>query len=493
MSELLIEIGTEELPAIPLLKELANIEKKWKDVLEDYRLVSDFKFYYTPRRLVIFHENFASKQEDSFAEFIGAPKNVAYKDGQLSAAGQSFLQKAGISENELSFKEIKGKEVLYHQKAIKGLQSQEVLGEMIHQFLKSLNFGKSMRWGTNSFEFIRAIRSIVCILDDNLVEFESYGVKSAKKTFIHRSVSYDLQEFNNAKEYFSLLEKNYIILDPLQRKERILKQFKLLESQNNIQIGEDEELLAEVIAITEYPNALLGSFEEEYLQIPSEVIITSMRENQRYFAVFNEKGLSNHFIVVSNAVCEDYSKIIHGNERVLRARLSDAMFFYQNDLQSGLNPEKLAKMTYLEGLGTMQDKSLREIKIAEVLCQMLNNDKIANISTAIKYAKADLATQMVYEFTDLQGIMGSYYAQKMGLDYEICLAIKEQYLPNSEQAPLPSTEFSSIVALANKLDTLIGLFSIGKIPSGTKDPYALRRAANGIIKIALNLNKEFDI
>ncbi|EOE6925840.1 glycine--tRNA ligase subunit beta [Campylobacter coli] len=493
MSELLIEIGTEELPAIPLLKELANIEKKWKDVLEDYRLVSDFKFYYTPRRLVIFHENFASKQEDSFAEFIGAPKNVAYKEGQLSAAGQSFLQKAGISESELSFKEIKGKEVLYHQKAIKGLQSQEVLGEMIHQFLKNLNFGKSMRWGANSFEFIRAIRSIVCILDDNLVKFESYGVKSAKKTFVHRSVSYDLQEFNNAKEYFSLLEKNHIILDPLQRKERILKQFKLLESQNNIQIGEDEELLAEVIAITEYPNALLGSFEEEYLQIPSEVIITSMRENQRYFAVFNEKGLSNHFIVVSNAVCDDYSKIIHGNERVLRARLSDAMFFYQNDLQSGLNPEKLAKMTYLEGLGTMQDKSLREIKIAEVLCQMLNNDKIANISTAIKYAKADLATQMVYEFTDLQGIMGSYYAQKMGLDYEICLAIKEQYLPNSEQAPLPSTEFSSIVALANKLDTLIGLFSIGKIPSGTKDPYALRRAANGIIKIALNLNKEFDI
>ncbi|EGB9159616.1 glycine--tRNA ligase subunit beta [Campylobacter coli] len=493
MSELLIEIGTEELPAIPLLKELANIEKKWKDVLEDYRLVSDFKFYYTPRRLVIFHENFASKQEDSFAEFIGAPKNVAYKEGQLSAAGQSFLQKAGISESELSFKEIKGKEVLYHQKAIKGLQSQEVLGEMIHQFLKNLNFGKSMRWGANSFEFIRAIRSIVCILDDNLVKFESYGVKSAKKTFVHRSVSYDLQEFNNAKEYFSLLEKNHIILDPLQRKERILKQFKLLESQNNIQIGKDEELLAEVIAITEYPNALLGSFEEEYLQIPSEVIITSMRKNQRYFAVFNEKGLSNHFIVVSNAVCDDYSKIIHGNERVLRARLSDAMFFYQNDLQSGLNPEKLAKMTYLEGLGTMQDKSLREIKIAEVLCQILNNDKIANISTAIKYAKADLATQMVYEFTDLQGIMGSYYAQKMGLDYEICLAIKEQYLPNSEQAPLPSTEFSSIVALANKLDTLIGLFSIGKIPSGTKDPYALRRAANGIIKIALNLNKEFDI
>lgn len=227
-------------------------------------MVSDFKFYYTPRRLVFFHENFADKQEDSFAEFIGAPKNVAYKDGVLTPAGQSFLQKARISENELSFKEIKGKEVLYHQKAIKGLQSQEILGEMVEKFLKSLSFGKSMRWGANSFEFIRAIRSIACILNDELVNFQSYGVKSTKKTFIHRSVSYDLQDFNNAKEYFELLEKNYIILDPIKRKEKILEQFKLIESQKNIQIGEDEELLAEVVAITEYPNALLGSFEEEF-------------------------------------------------------------------------------------------------------------------------------------------------------------------------------------------------------------------------------------
>ncbi|AXP08295.1 glycine--tRNA ligase subunit beta [Campylobacter hepaticus] len=493
MNELLIEIGTEELPAIPLLKELNNIEKKWKNILEQYHLKSDFKFYYTPRRLVFFHENFPNKQEDTFAQFIGAPKNIAYKDGVLTPAGESFLQKAQISENELEFKYIKGKEVLYHQKTIRGLSSQEILAPMINEFLKNLHFGKSMRWGAHTFEFIRAIRSIVCIFNDNLIDFESYGVKSAKKTFIHRSIAYDLQEFNTIEEYFKLLEKNFIILDPLKRKERILKQFKTLEEQNHIQIAQDEELLAEVIAITEYPNALLGSFEKTYLQIPHEVIIHSMRENQRYFAVFNEKKLSNHFIVVSNAVCKDYSKIIHGNERVLHARLSDAMFFYKNDIQNGLIPEKLNQIIYLEGLGTMQDKSLREIKIAEILCQMLKNDQIANISTAIKYSKADLTTQMVYEFTSLQGIMGSYYAQKMGLDETICLAIKEQYLPDLEQAPLPSNEFSSIVALANKFDTLMGLFSIGKIPNGTKDPYALRRAANGIIKIALNLNKEFDI
>lgn len=494
MSELLIEIGTEELPAIPLLKELPSITTKWEKILEEYRLKSEFNFYYTPRRLVFFHQNFCNKQEDSIAEFIGAPKNIAFKDGNLSVAGKAFLEKAGISENELEFKEIKGKEVLYHQKILKGKASDEILGEMIDKFLKSLNFGKSMRWGANPFEFIRAIRNIACILDDKLVEFESFGVKSSKKTFVHRSISYDCFDFKNAKEYFKLLDENCIILDPKKREEKILSEFTRLENEHKICITQDDELLAEVVAITEYPKALFGSFETEFLEIPNEVIITSMRENQRYFSVFDTKGsLSNHFIVVSNAVCKDYSKIIHGNERVLRARLSDAMFFYKNDLQNGLEPQKLDKMAYLEGLGTMKDKVQRELQIAKILCENYENTEFEDISKAILYAKADLATQMVYEFTDLQGIMGSYYAQKMGFDSKLCLAIKEQYLPNSEKSALPSTEFSSIVALANKFDTLLGLFSIGKIPSGTKDPYALRRAANGVLKIILNLGKKFDL
>ncbi|MBZ7953347.1 glycine--tRNA ligase subunit beta [Campylobacter sp. W0018] len=493
MSELLIEIGTEELPAIPLLKELPNIEKKWQNILDEYHLMSEFEFYYTPRRLVFFHKNFHQKQEDTTAEFIGAPKSIAFKEGKLTPAGEAFLEKAGIKENKLEFKEIKGKEVLYYQKTLTGKNSFEILGEMINKFLKSLNFGKSMRWGDHSFEFIRAIRNIACVLGDQLVEFEIFGVKSSKKTFVHRSVSYDFCPFQNIKEYFQILENNFIILDPKKREEKILNEFKELEIKHNITISEDKELLAEVVAITEYPKALFGSFDKAFLEIPNEVIITSMRENQRYFAVFNNNKLSNHFIVVSNAVCEDYSKIIHGNERVLRARLSDAMFFYQNDLQKGLEPEKLKKIVYLENLGTMSDKSSREIELAKILCEFLKNNDFEKISKAIYYAKADLTTQMVYEFTDLQGIIGGYYAAKMGLEQEICLAIKEQYLPNSEKSDLPSTEFSSIVALANKFDTLLGLFSIGKIPSGTKDPYALRRAANGILKILLKLNKNFDI
>lgn len=491
--KLLIEIGVEELPAAPLLKELKNIELKWQKVLDEYHLQSKFSFFYTPRRLTLLHEEFSDKQEDSFAEFIGAPKEIAYKDGKLSVAGQSFLQKAGISEKELEFKEIKGKEVLYYQQKREGKKSAEILGQMIEKWLQSLNFGKTMRWGSGEFEFIRAIRSLVCVLGDELVEFQSYGVKSAKKTFVHRSVSYDLVEFKSIDEYFALLEKNFVILNQNARREKILAEFKEIEAQNGVVIADDNELLDEVVAITEYPKALLGGFESEFLQIPSEVIISSMRENQRYFSVFKQNKLSNHFVVVSNAVCQSYAQIINGNERVLRARLSDAMFFWQNDLKNGLCPQKLDSILYLEGLGTMSEKSEREKSVAKVLCELYKNAKFEDIATAIYYAKADLLTSMVYEFTDLQGIMGFYYAKAQGLSDEISLAIKEQYLPNTEKGALPSTEFSSIVALANKFDTLMGLFSLNKIPTGTKDPYALRRAANGIIKIALNLGVKFNL
>lgn len=491
--KLLIEIGIEELPAIPLLKELPNITKKWQNILDNYHLNSNFNFFYTPRRLVFIHENFKAKQEDSFVELIGAPKNIAYKDGKLTQAGMSFLEKSGLSESEISFKEIKGKEVLYCQKQVQGLESKEVLPKMIEEFLKSLNFGKTMRWGKGEFEFIRAIRSLSCMLDDKLVEFESYGVKSAMSTFVHRSISYDLVDFKSIDEYFKILEKNCVVLDQNLRRKIIIEQLKELENKNDITIAEDDELLAEVVAITEFPKALLGNFEKQYLEIPSEVIITSMRENQRYFAVFKNGVLSNHFVVVSNAVCEDYSKIIRGNEKVLRARLSDAEFFWKNDLEQGLNNEKISKMIYLDGLGTLKDKVEREKQIAQKLCEVFLNSNKEQILQAIEYSKADLSTQMVYEFTNLQGVMGSYYAKAMGMSDEVALAIKEQYLPNGDDSDLPSNEISSIVALANKFDTLMGLFAMGKIPSGTKDPYALRRAANGVLKIILNLKKEFNI
>lgn len=492
-TKLLIEIGVEELPAIPLLKELPNISTKWSKILDEYGLKSDFSFFYTPRRLVLYHTKFLQKQKNHKAEFIGAPRDVAFKDGKLSQAGLSFLKKTGLSEAELCFKEIKGKEVLYYEKEIQGKESKELLEEMIKKFISCLNFGKSMRWKDNSFEFIRPIRSLAVLLGDDLVDMSIYGVKSAKTSFVHRSVSYEAFAFGDCDEYFKILQENFVILNQDERRKKILDDFKKLEEKYKIKIKEDSELLDEVVAITEYPSALIGSFEKEFLSLPSEVIINSMRENQRYFSVFKDGAFHNSFVVVSNAVCDDYNFIINGNERVLRARLSDAMFFYENDLKNKLQVQNLKKISYFEGLGTMYDKVQREKNLAKELCQIYKECKLDDVLSAVEYSKADLSTQMVYEFTDLQGIMGYHYAKKEGFKDEICLAILEQYLPKSENDILPSTQFSSIVALANKFDTLLSLFSINKIPSGTKDPYALRRAAIGVLKIIINLNINFKL
>lgn len=499
--ELLIEIGVEELPAIPFLKELPNINAKWSAVLDEYRLNSEFEFYYTPRRLVFFHKNFGTFQSDSVAEFIGAPKQVAIKDGEYTKAAISFANKCGINQNELAFKVIDGKEVLYYQKQLKGMDSRDLLGEMIEKFLLSLNFGKSMRWGSGEFEFIRPIRSFLCIFADEFIKFNKFGVESGDGVYPHRSISYDMVKIAGISEYFEGLNARGVVLKAYDRRDMILKQFEDISQQNGIKIDIDEALLDEVVAITEYPTALLGAFESEFLDVPSEVIITSMKENQRYFPVFKNNKLSNNFIVVSNALSSDNELIIRGNEKVLRARLSDAMFFWQSDLKAEFGPQKLKNITYLKELGSIYEKELREVYVAKILGLMyeqdlkneVGDDWLEKLERAIMLSKADLTTGMVYEFTELQGIMGHYYARAKGESETVVGAILEQYLPDKEDAKCPSNVFNSIVALSCKLDSLMGLFSVGKIPSGTKDPYALRRAANGVIKIIQNMNFKFNL
>ncbi|ANE36028.1 glycyl-tRNA synthetase, beta chain [Campylobacter iguaniorum] len=497
----LIEIGVEELPAIPFLKELKNIKPKWKSLLDEFGLRSEFEFDYTPRRLVLSGDipEFAPDLE---VENIGAPKQVALQNGSWSAAAKSFANKCGISEDELSFKEIKGKEVLYHKSVVKGKATDELLLVMLDKFIHSLNFGKSMRWGNGEHEFIRPIRSLVCILGERSLDFEIYGVRSKKGFYPHRKFGYDLVKFDSIDEYFAKLEQNGITLKSALRKEKILSEFKQIEAKSGLKIELDLELLDEVVAITEYPTALLGEFEKEFLEVPSEVIITSMKENQRYFPLHDASGkLSNHFVVVSNQICDDYSLIIRGNEKVLRARLSDAKFFWESDLASEFSSEKLKTITYLTELGSMYDKEIRERDIARSLAKIydrelrfeFDGDYEHELDRAVMLSKADLTTGMVYEFTNLQGVMGGYYAAYRKENPFVIDAIKEQYLPSGEGSLCPRTLFSSIVAISCKLDSLIGLFSINKIPNGNKDPYALRRAAAGIIKIVLNLDINFDV
>ena len=490
---LLIEIGVEELPAIPFLNELPNIEKKWSDILEKNRLLCDFDFFYTPRRLVLWHREFQVSQEDSLIEQFGAPVKIAYRDGEPTGAALGFAKKCGVDISEIGKMDQGKGEVLYFKQEVKGSLSSTLLNNMVNEFIASLNFGKSMRWASRTDSFIRPIRSLSIILGEEIVDAELFGVKSSNFSFAHRMVSYEPFTYSFAGDYFCKLDKNGVILYPDERREKILSQMKDIEQRHNVKIDIDKELLEEVVAITEYPTALIGQFDIEFLELPEEVIVTSMKEHQRYFAVYKDGNLTNNFIVVSNSKTEDFGYIISGNEKVLRPRLADAMFFYKNDIKKGLSNEGLKKLVFVEGLGFMYEKCEREAKIASYLAGILKVEEKVLLQKSVMLSKADLMSEMVYEFTELQGLMGYYYAKIANEDELVYTALKEQYLPDGEDSELPSNVFSSIVALSYKLDNLMGLFSVGKIPTGSKDPFGLRRAAAGIVKIAMEHKLAIDL
>jgi len=501
---LLIEIGVEELPAIPLLKILKNIEKSWENILKKYRLSTDFEFLYTPRRLVLRHEAISLKQEDSTTEFFGPPMMVAFRDGKPTKAGEGFARKCGVSFEKLTTSSKNGKEVLYYKKEQEGIVIEELLEVMIREWIDSMSFGKMMRWGSRGDEFIRPIRWLQVRLDNDSVVVELFGVKSDTKTFVHRMIDFEAVEVADTNEYETILAEGEVSLYPNIRKAKILAEFNILEREHNITIERDDSLLNEIVAITEAPKSLLGSFDKLFLELPPEAIIASMKEHQRYFPVFEDNRLSNKFIVVSNAVTDNYSKVVAGNERVLKPRLADGLFFYRNDLKRGLKTDGLEKITFMDGLGSLTDKIDREKAIAIRLLSLYmdsveqetsrSSDELTMLmQESISLAKADLTSEMVYEFTELQGLMGYYYAKALGKDKLVYQAIKEQYFPLGEGAELPSSIFSAIVSMAIKLDTLIGLFSVGKIPTGSKDPFALRRAVNGVVRILVEYDLDFDI
>ena len=501
---LLIEIGVEELPAVPLLKIIKNIEQSWKKILAAYRLESDFEFLYTPRRLVIRAEAMPVKQTDSVIELMGPPVQAAVRDGEVTQAGQGFAKKCGVTFEDLGCVDNNGREVLYYKKEEQGAATADLLQAMLEEWMGSMAFGKMMRWGSRSDEFIRPIRWLQVRLGEDSVDVTLFGVKSGTTTQVHRMVNYEAVEVSNINSYETLLTEGAVMLKPSDREAKILTEFDALEAAHGITIERDSALLAEVVAITENPKALVGTFDALFLELPPEVIITSMKEHQRYFPVFEHGKIANKFVVVSNAYTENYSKVVAGNERVLRPRLADGLFFYRNDLKNGLSTDGLEKVQFIDGLGTLADKIAREKNIAlrllglymEKVEAQTGKDNAALeklMDRAVTLAKADLMSEMVYEFTELQGLMGYYYAKALGEDPLVYNAIKEQYMPVGEGAALPSSVFSAIVAMSAKLDTLMGLFSVGKIPTGSKDPFALRRAVNGIVRIVTAYDLAFDM
>ncbi len=512
--ELLVEILVEELPAQALLNEYKEMPKKLHALFQKRALeVGNIEIFYTPRRLCLLVKDFPLLTQETKEEFFGPPVKIACnhqdKTQGLNALGLGFYQKLGLKDHQhfqTAFKN--NKEVLYHAKIHAKEPTKDLIMPIVLEFLEGLNFGKSMRWGNVEKSFIRPIHNI-CVLFNgenfNGIEVKEYGFKTKQATKAHRQEGFDFIQVDSPKAYFEILEKNHVILDPKKREAKILQEIKELEIKHNIIVEIDRDLLDEVVAITEYPSALLGEFDKAFLKLPSEIITTSMKENQRYFAAFNQKSqegstLHNGFIVVSNAINKDKQKIIAGNQKVLKARLSDAVFFYENDLKKPLDNAPLESVVFVQGLGTLKDKMEREAVIAQYLTQkyasslnMPLEKALELVGRAVRIAKADLLSEVVYEFSELQGIMGYYYALKQNENELVALSVKEQYLPASENAPLPSSVFSAIVALSLKLDSLFSLFSVGKIPSGSKDPFALRRLSFGLLKIVAHYGLEFDL
>jgi len=492
LKDLLIEIGVEELPAIPFLRELKNIKQKYLDALEEFKFYGEVQFYYTPRRIIFYHKSFKSTQDDFVQEFFGAPLEIAYKDNKPTPATTGFAKKCGVSVDELSTTIKNNKEILYYQKKIIGKNINECIGDIVSLFLKSLVFGKNMRWGKNSFSFIRPIRWICAKLDTDTLNFQSYGVSSSDFSYGHRQHISNQINIPSASEYFLILKDNGVIVSQDKRKAMILEQFDILQKDTNLIIHKDNDLLEELVAITEHPQVLRGNFDSKFLDIPQEVIIHTMRENQRYFSLTKDGILQPYFVVIADTIADDSSKILKGNKKVLLARLEDALFFYKNDLKNGFNIELLKNVSFMKNMGSMLDKVNREKKIGKYLGEMYG-ENLNDIDEVLSIAKADLMSEMVYEFTSMQGIVGSYYAKKFGYKEHIANAIKEQYLPDGQESLLPTSRLSAIVALSNKLDLLFSLFSTNSIPTGSRDPYALRRAIIGVLKIVISNNFSFNI
>ncbi|MDR2639368.1 MAG: glycine--tRNA ligase subunit beta [Helicobacteraceae bacterium] len=485
MKPLLIEIGFEEAPAAPLIRELGEIPVKYKNALEAFGFDSPFSFDFTPRRMAFFHQAFPSEQAGRVEIVYGPPIESAIAGGKPTAAALGFAKKCGVAFEELGRSTQKGREVLSYEKRAAPKPLSEVLGDLLTRFLTTLNLGRTMRWGSSSYEFARPVRWLLVLRGETAIDCELFGVRSGDFTFAHRSFSFEPQKAESAENYEAFLLKRGVVLSAKKRREIILTQFKRIENENNIRVEIDEALLDEVTAITEYPNALLGRFDRHFLELPKEAIITSMKTNQRYFAVFENGELSNRFVVVANALTDDFSAVIEGNEKVLRPRLSDALFFWRNDLKNGLIDEPLKGISYAQNLGSIYDKQERERTIVKRLQPFFGvKDEFADRAAAL--SKRDLATQMVYEFTELQGVMGMRYAQKLGENEAVALAIYEQYLPLGEESAPPSSQTGALLAIAVKIDSLMALFSIGSIPTGSKDPLGLRRAAASIVRIAVD-------
>ncbi|MCT7765449.1 MAG: glycine--tRNA ligase subunit beta [Lactobacillus iners] len=487
----LFEIGTEEMPAHVVAKSVKQLADRTGKFLKDNGLsFENIKTLSTPRRLTILVQELAEKQADIDEIKKGPSKKIALdKDGNWSKAAEGFVRGQNMSVDDIYFQKIKDVEYAYIHVKKEGKKATEILLGM-DQIVKELAFPTKMRWGNYDLEFVRPIHWIVSLFGSEIIPVKILDIVAGRKTYGHRFLGESLV-LATSDDYESALKSQFVIADANQRKNMILSQINSLCEKNNWQVKIDSGLLEEVTNLVEYPTIFSGSFNEKYLNIPKEVLITSMKDNQRYFEVYDHEGtLINHFIAIRNGNSDYLDNVIAGNEKVLVARLDDAQFFYDEDKKYPLSHfvEKLSSVSFHDKIGSMAEKMLRVKLIGEYIGEKINisSSELADFDRAADIYKFDLVTNMVGEFAELQGIMGTHYAELAGERKAVSQAIKESYLPSSADGDLPTTKIGSLLSIADKLDTIIAFFGAGMIPNSSNDPYALRRSAYGIVRILIN-------
>lgn len=495
---LLLEIGLEEMPARFVTDAMNQLKKRVEKWFEDHRLTyGKVEAYSTPRRLAIFVTDLIDKQANIEEEAKGPSKKIAIDDkGQWSKAAQGFARGQGVLIDDLYFKELKGEEYVFATKHFEGEAVNALLPEL-REVILSIPFPKNMKWGANDLRFVRPIKWMVALFGDELINFEITGVQTNRFSYGHRFLGTKV-DINQADQYVETLLSEHVIVDPTERKQAIRLQIERIAEEQQWMISIDEDLLEEVNNLVEYPTALYGSFDERYLEVPDDVLVTSMREHQRYFPVKNDSGeLLPFFVTVRNGDHRHLENVKKGNEKVLRARLADSEFFYQEDLNKSFESlfSKLESIVYHEELGSVADKVRRVKELALKLANKTGATSKQNEETerAAHLSKNDLVTHMVNEFPELEGRMGEEYALKSGESVVVSQAIREHYLPKQSGDPLPQSSIGSFISVADKVDTLVTSFAIGSIPTGSQDPHGLRRQTAGVMQIFVSEAWDIDL
>jgi len=491
-SNILIEIGTEEIPSLWLEPAAKQFFDKIIGELSEYEISFDSgEYFYSPRRIGIILKDIDEKAKDKTVEEKGPPSHLAFKDGKPLPQAIGFAKSKGIEVNKLLIKDTEKGKFAFAVKRVKGKKTRDILSKFLPEIIKGIEFPKTMKWDNTGIRFARPIRWITALMKDKVIKFNFGNITSGRYTYGHRFLSNGRIKLRDAEEYANAMKNGFVIFNPKKRREIIEKALTNYAKSVGAEVVNDEDLLRDVVNLVEFPEVISGKFDKKYLILPEDVIITAMKVHQRYFALRKNKKLLNQFLAVINT--HPNKKIIQGNENVLRARLEDALFYWNIDKEKRLKNriDDLKNITWLQGVGTMYDKTLRISQLSQFLCSKINGCREKLVTEIASLSKVDLTTHMIRdgkEFTGLEGIIGMEYAISEGIDEEIARGIFEHRLPRFPGDKLPSKTEYIVLSICDRIDTIATAFILNKIPSGSKDPLGIRRDGNAVVETLMNKN-----